>query len=78
MTVLRTMPRIEATLNRESYEFLVDNWPELAEAIEEEVKSGAKPAEVGRFVMQKTNRERLAARSKQAAAHLAAVKGATQ
>lgn len=77
MSILRTMPRVEATLNKESYEFLADYWPELAEAIEEEVRNGAQPAEVGRFVMQKTQRERLAARSKQAAAHLAAVKGAT-
>lgn len=68
--IQRDMPLVEATLNKESYDFLVDNWPELAQAIEGEVRNGARPDEVGRFVMRKTQRERLAMRSRQAAGHL--------
>jgi hypothetical protein len=61
------MPVLQAALDQESYQFLVDNYPDLAEAVEVEVGNGARPEEVGRFVARLTQRPALALRVEQAA-----------
>jgi hypothetical protein len=54
-------------LNSISWEWLNDNHPELAEAIELEVGRGATPEQVRRFVVARTYRNELALRCEQAA-----------
>ena len=70
MMILKNMPDIEAALNEESWKFLWDNWPALADAIAAEVKRGASAPEIRRHVMQHTQREAIAIRCRQAAQHL--------
>lgn len=68
--IMRDMPKVKAVLDKESYDFLVDAWPELVDAISEEINRGAQPDEVGRFISKQTERERLVMRGKQAAGYL--------
>lgn len=63
---------IGAALDAISWEWINDNHPELAEAIEIEVARGASPAAIRRFVMARTQRIELALRCEQAACHLVA------
>jgi len=44
MTTFRDLPALGAAINRESYEWLTDNLPWLADALRSEVSSGATPA----------------------------------
>ena len=74
MTTFRDLPALGAAINRESYEWLTDNLPWLADALRSEVSSGATPAQVRQFVMRQTQRPALALRLEQAAAYLAAQK----
>lgn len=72
MTTYRTLPALRTALDAESWEYLQDNWPALAQALRDEVNGGATPADIRRFVMTYSGRPALAARMEQAAAHLAA------
>ena len=63
---------IGSALDAISWEWLNDNYPQLAEAIETEVARGAAPDVIRRYVVQRTQRLELAMRCEQAAAHLAA------
>jgi hypothetical protein len=63
---------LAAALDRVSWQWLQDNHPLLAEALELAVAGGAMPAEVRRFVMMHTGRYELALRCEQAARWLGA------
>ncbi len=56
-----------------SYEWLGDAHPQLLDAIEQEIGSGADPSAIRRHVMRLTDRLELALRCEQAARHLARV-----
>jgi len=58
---------IGSALDAISWEWLNDNHPQLAEAIETEVARGATPQMVRRYVVQRTERIELALRCEQAA-----------
>lgn len=75
MTMLRELPRLTAALNRQSWEYLQLELPDVAEALREEVAAGATADELRRFTMRHTGRVALAARVEQAAAHLTAARG---
>ena len=65
------LPALEAAINEESWEWLTDNVPQLADAIQKELaKPGLTPELIRRFVMKKTQRPALAARCFQATSHL--------
>ena len=66
----REMPTLEAAINKESYEWLLDNAEGYATAVDHEVAAGATPDQVYRFVVSRTGRIEIALRCKQAAAHL--------
>jgi len=57
-------------LQAESWEWLSDNHPLLAEAVEAAVNDGAESHEIRRYVMQRTQRFELALRCEQAARYL--------
>ena len=63
---------IGSALDAISWEWLNDNHPQLAEAIEIEVARGATPDAIRRYVVQRTQRLELALRCEQAALHLVA------
>lgn len=69
--ITRDLPRIDTAINEESWEWLQDNVPTLATAVQKEVTAGASPSEIQRHVMRRTQRAALALRCQQAAAHLA-------
>ena len=69
--ISRDFPQLDKAIEAESWRWLNDYLPDMAEAVEAEVQSNAKPAEIRRHVMRKTQRDRLAARCEQAAAHIA-------
>jgi hypothetical protein len=64
------MPEIDAAIAQESWEWLLDNVPGLADGVAQEVRRGARPDEIRRHVMVQTQRAALALRCKQAAEHL--------
>ena len=70
MTTARTLPALAAALNRQSYEYLQTELPDIADALAVEVGHGATPSELRRFTERHTGRGALAARVEQAAAHL--------
>lgn len=58
---------IGEALDEISWYWISDNYPQLAEAIQTEVKRGARPEAIRRFVMKRTERLELALRCEQAA-----------
>ena len=68
----RQLPALKAALNAQSWQWLNEELPAVADALAAEVKSGATADELRRFTMRYTGRAPLAARVEQAAAHLAA------
>ncbi len=69
--LIQDMPAIEAAINEESWDWISDNVPVLAEAIQNEItKRNATPKQIRHFVMKSTQRERLAARCYQAACYV--------
>lgn len=64
---------IGSALDAISWEWLNDNHPQLAEAIEVEVARGATPDAIRRYVVRRTQRLELALRCEQAALHLVSV-----
>ena len=71
--ILLDMPAIDAAINEESWSWLQDFVPIMAQAVAEEVKRNASPEQIRRHVMKQTQGQRpaLAARCGQAAAYLA-------
>lgn len=70
--IVRELPHLEAAINEESWEWLVETAPGLAEALRRQVAEGAGPEEVRRYALRLTQRPALALRLRQAAAHLTA------
>jgi hypothetical protein len=58
---------LERALDGASYEWLVSNLPDVAQAIEAAVAAGAKPGEIKTTVLRHTGRLELALRCEQAA-----------
>jgi len=65
-----TLITIGSALDAISWDWLNDNHPQLAEAVEIEVARGATPEAIRRYVAQRTQRIELAMRCEQAANHL--------
>lgn len=66
------MNKLAKVLDAESYEWLTTNHPTLADAIEAEVKAGATPDSIRRFVLRHTGgRYEIAYRCEAAARYLA-------
>ena len=68
--ILRDMPDLDAAIFAESWAWLNDNATILADAVARQVRSGASPEEIRQHVMRRTQRDALALRCQQAAAHL--------
>jgi len=71
MTVYRELPHLAAAFNAESWQWLQDNAPLLADALAAEVRQNATPEQVRAFAVRATGRQEIARRLEQAAAHLA-------
>ena len=71
--ILREFPDLGPALNAESWEYLATYQPLIAEAIKAEVRAGATPAEIRRFVISLTGRIPIADRCEQAASHAATI-----
>ena len=67
MAKRETMKTLEAALDAASYEWLVSNLPDVAQAIEAEVAAGAGPGEIKTAVLRHTQRIELALRAEQSA-----------
>jgi hypothetical protein len=72
MTTARDFPALETAINADAWEYLLNNAPEYAAAVQKAVTSGGKPDEIYRFVLDRVGlwREPLAMRCKQAAGWL--------
>lgn len=66
----KDMPDLEKAVNEESWEWLQDNLPGMAQAVQKEVGRGHTPQAIRRHLMQRTGRQALAMRVEQAAAWL--------
>lgn len=72
MSTTREYPALQAAFNAESWQYLQDEWPDMADALAVEVGRGATAADLRRFTLRHTGRVQLAQRIEQAAAHLLA------
>lgn len=70
----RDMPELAQALNRQSYEWLFEELPDLAHALELTIKHGVTADEVRHFVMRHTQRPALAMRLQQAAEYLLTIR----
>jgi hypothetical protein len=61
------MDTLETALDAASYEWLVSNLPDVAQAIEVEVAAGSTPSQIKTVVLRHTGRLELALRCEQAA-----------
>lgn len=66
-----TMPRLGAELDRESYQWLAATHPDILAAVEAEVETGAKPADLRFYVLRQTGRPEIAQRIEAASRHIA-------
>ncbi len=66
----KPMEVLDKALDAISYDWLMSQHPQLAEAIEAEVNRGATPDQIKRAVMLRTQRVELALRCQQAARYL--------
>ena len=78
MTTIINLAPLDAAFNRQSWEWLQGEAPEIADALQVVVRGGATPDEVRRHTMRYTGRAPLAARIEQAAAHLATMRDMTK
>jgi len=65
------LPNLQRALDRESYEWMDSNVPDVLDALEAEIKNGHTPHEARLFVVREYGREELARRVEQAARHIA-------
>lgn len=68
----QTLSRLGAELDKESYEWLAGNHPDILEAVEAEVSAGAKAVDLRLFVIKQTGRPEIAQRIEAAARHIVA------
>ena len=66
----KPMATLQRALNSASYEWLVANHPDIAEAIEVELSLGATPDGIKREVLRRTQRLELALRCQQGAQYV--------
>lgn len=71
MTIHRTLPHLDAAIDAESWQWLQDNAPLYADALLAEVRAGVSPDQIRAHAQRRTQRDMLARRLQQAAAHLA-------
>ena len=71
MMITKQLPHLEAAVAEESWQWLRDNAPVYADALQQEIANKATPDEIHYFVMRATQRPAIALRLKQAAAYLA-------
>lgn len=72
--IVRELPHLEAAINEESWQWLMDNAPMLADALQREIEAGATAEEVRQAAMRMTQRPALVLRLRQAARYLMAVR----
>ena len=72
MTTIISLQPLEAAYNRDSWDWLQREAPQIADALAVVVNNGATAEDVRRFTMRHTGRAAIAARVEQAAAHLLA------
>ncbi len=72
--IVREMPHLAAAINEESWQWLQDNVPLLADALGREVEAGATAEDIRQAAMRMTQRPALVMRLRQAAVHLMAVR----
>lgn len=65
------MDALNKALDEISYEWMLENFPKVAEAIEAELAKGKTPIDIKRAVMARTGRLEFALRCEQAARHAA-------
>jgi hypothetical protein len=70
MTTTIDFPDLDAAIDAESWEWLQNDSPIMADALESEVKRGHQPDEIRQRSMRLTQRPALALRLEQAARHL--------
>ena len=70
--IIRELAHLTAAINEESWQWLQDNTPMLADALQREVAAGATAEEIRQAAMRMTQRPALALRLRQAAAFLRA------
>ena len=70
------MPALQAALDKESFEWLEINYPNLLAALEAEIGNGAEPDQVYRYVLAYFGREEIARRLQQAARNMQRAAGA--
>lgn len=70
--ITRNFPALETAINADAWEYLQNNAPEYAAAVQTAVTNGGKPDEIYRFVLDRVGlwREPTAMRCKQAAMFL--------
>ena len=68
--IIKDLPALDAAINEESWLWLQDCLPSLADALAKEVIRGAGADDIRRHVLRKTHRHALSMRCSQAAAHL--------
>jgi len=67
----KPMEALGVALDAASFDWMVEQYPDIAAAIEQSLARGATPAQVKRFVLAKTGRLELALRCEQCARHAA-------
>lgn len=72
--IVRELPHLAAAINEESWQWLQDNVPMLADALQREVEGGATADEIRQAAMRMTQRPALVLRLRQAAGYLMAVR----
>lgn len=72
--IIRELPHLAAAINEESWQWLQDNAPILADALAREIAAGATAEEVRQAAMRMTQRPALVLRLRQAAGYLMAVR----
>ena len=72
--IVREMPHLAAAINEESWQWLQENTPMLADALEREIEGGATAEEIRQVAMRMTQRPALALRLRQAANYLMAAR----
>lgn len=72
--IVRELPHLMAAINEESWMWLQENVPMLADALEREIEAGATAEDIRVVAMRMTQRPALVMRLRQAAGYLMAVR----
>lgn len=70
--ITRTFPELDSAVNSDAWDYLQDTAPTYAAAVGQAVKSGGKPDEIYRYILDRVgmHREAMALRCRQAAQFL--------